>query len=133
MIIRKLKDIIKTENHKQTEAWDSARLLLAKDGMGFGFHITTMYANTETEIEYKHHLECAFCISGEAELIDVKSKTKHLITPGSLYALNEHDRHIVRCKKDFVIACVFAPGLIGNETHDAAGSYPKAHEGTKSC
>lgn len=36
MIIRKLKDIIKTENHKQTEAWDSARLLLAKDGMGFG-------------------------------------------------------------------------------------------------
>ncbi|MNB71411.1 L-ectoine synthase [compost metagenome] len=126
MIVKKLSDVAETENHIKADTWDSVRMLLAKDGMGFGFHITTMYASTETKMQYLNHLECVYCISGEAEIEDLKSGTKHLIKSGSMYALNEHDHHVVRCKTDLVIACVFSPGLMGNETHDASGAYPKA-------
>lgn len=124
MLVRKLDDVRNTDSHKKAETWDSVRMLLAKDGMGFGFHITTMYADTETKMQYLNHLECVYCIAGEAEIEDVKTGARHVITAGSMYALNEHDSHVVRCKTDFVIACVFNPGLIGNETHDASGAYP---------
>ena len=124
MILRKLNDVKGTEHHKQTDSWDSTRMLLAKDGMGFGFNITTMYANTETKIHYLNHLECVYCISGEAEIVDLELGITHAIETGSMYALNNHDQHIARCKTDLVIACVFLPGLSGNEIHDTSGSYP---------
>ncbi|QDQ83390.1 ectoine synthase [Paraburkholderia megapolitana] len=124
MIVRNIKDTIGTERHKKEKTWDSVRLLLRKDGMGFGFHITTMYAGTTTEMQYRHHLECVYCISGSAQIKNVATQEIFPVEPGMMYALNQHDHHIVTCETDIVIACTFSPALNGDETHGPDGAYP---------
>ena len=57
MIVRTLKDAENSERRVVSENWESTRMLLKEDNMGFSFHITTIYANTETHIGYKNHLE----------------------------------------------------------------------------
>ena len=46
------------------------------------------------------------------------------IGPRSIYALDKHDKHILRAKTDMRLICVFHPALTGEEVHDADGSYP---------
>ncbi len=36
--------------------WDSVRLLLKDDNMGFSFHITTIYAGADFQMHYQNHL-----------------------------------------------------------------------------
>ena len=44
--------------------WESVRLLLKDDNMGFSFHITTIYAGADFQMHYQNHLESVYCISG---------------------------------------------------------------------
>jgi len=102
-------------------------LLLNGDRMGFSFHITTIYAGSETPIWYKNHLEAVYCMAGEGEvevLADGERSRTYVIRPGTLYALNAHDRHKLRATSDLTLACVFNPALHGKEVHDASGAYP---------
>jgi L-ectoine synthase len=124
MIVRKLTDIIGTDRDVDDGNWVSRRLLLRKDGMGFSMHETILRAGTETYMWYKHHLEAVYCIDGEGELEDLASGTIHRLAPGTLYALNEHDKHIVRAKTDLRTVCVFYPPVTGQEVHDEEGVYP---------
>ena len=48
MIVRNLDDARQTPRRVVTSNWESTRLLLKSDRMGFSFHITTIYAGTET-------------------------------------------------------------------------------------
>jgi len=57
MIVRDLNEAEKTDRRVVAENWESTRLVLKNDGMGFSFHITTIYAGTETHIWYQNHLE----------------------------------------------------------------------------
>jgi L-ectoine synthase len=123
MFVRKLGDARDTPRQIRTANWDSVRLLLANDGMGFSFHITTLYAGTETHMWYKHHFEAVYCISGRAEIEDKATGERHTVEPGTLYVLNENDKHVLRVEEDFVCACVFNPPLKGSEVHDADGAY----------
>ena len=41
---------------------------------------------------------------------------------GTLYAMNEHDRHRIRAKTPMGIVGTFFPALTGDEVHDADGS-----------
>ena len=68
MIVRDLAKEILTDRRVDSEGWSSVRLLLKDDGMGFSFHITTIYAGTETHIWYKNHLESVYCMSGNGEI-----------------------------------------------------------------
>lgn len=123
MFIRKLSQAQGTPRQIKTDNWNSVRLLLENDNMGFSFHITTLYAGTETHMWYKNHLESVYCISGRAEIEDKATGEKHVIEPGTMYALNEHDKHCLRVQEDFVCACVFNPPLKGTEVHDKEGTY----------
>ena len=124
MIVRKLEDIVGTDADVGTENFNSRRFLLRKDGMGFSLHDTVLYAGTETLIWYKHHLEAVYCIEGEAEIIEQPDGPTHHITPGTMYALDGHEKHILRAIKDFRVICVFNPALTGKELHDEEGTYP---------
>ena len=124
MIVRKLTDIIGTERDVDDGNWVSRRLLLRKDGMGFSMHETILRAGTETYMWYKHHLEAVYCIEGEGEVEDLATGTIHRLQPGTLYALNEHDKHIVRARTDIRTVCVFYPPVTGQEVHDEEGVYP---------
>jgi Ectoine synthase. len=128
MIVRTLSEIIGTVRDVRAENgnWVSRRLLLKDDGMGFSFHETTIFAGTETPIWYKHHLEAVYCVGGEGEIEDLATGITHPIRDGTLYALNQHDRHKLRAFSDLRLVCVFNPPLSGREVHDRDGAYPPA-------
>lgn len=128
MIVRQLQEAAGTARRIVTESWESTRLLLKNDGMGFSFHITIMYAGTETRMCYRNHLESVYCLSGDGEIEDLASGTRHRIGPGTIYALDKHDDHVVRPRTDLIFACVFNPPLNGKEVHDASGAYPLTAE-----
>lgn len=126
MIVRTLKDVEQTEHRVVSKTWESSRMLLRKDGVGFSFHITTMYPGTETEMWYKNHFESVYCIEGEGELEDLEDGKKYKIEPGTLYVLDKHERHILRVHSKLVFACVFNPPCSGQEHHDDEGAYTLA-------
>jgi L-ectoine synthase len=92
--------------------------------MGFSFHITTLYAGTETRMHYKNHLESVYCMEGEAEIETLADGKKYEIKPGTIYILDQHDEHILRVHKEVKMACVFNPPVTGQEVHDESGAYP---------
>ncbi|MCE9650975.1 MAG: ectoine synthase [Parvibaculum sp.] len=124
MLIRKLSDTRASDRNIVTDGWESARLLLKDEGMGFSFHITTMYAGKELHMHYKNHLEAVFVLQGEGTIEDLGTGEIHELKPGTLYALNAHDKHIVRPKTDIVTVCAFNPPVTGREVHDETGAYP---------
>lgn len=103
--------------------WDSTRLLLKDDNMGFSFHITTIYRGADFRMHYQNHLEAVYCISGRGEVVTLADDTTHTIEPGTLYVLDQHDAHILRAFEEMVLACVFNPPLNGREVHNAEGAY----------
>lgn len=126
MIVKNLyDDVIGTDADVDDAQWRSRRLLLAKDGMGFSMHDTLIKKDGELHLWYKNHLEAVYCIDGEGEIEDLGTGIVHPIREGTLYALNEHDRHILRANKGTEIrtVCVFNPPVTGRETHDEDGSY----------
>lgn len=126
MIIRHLEEVRAGDRNVKSDGWVSARLLLADDDMGFSFHITKLYAGGELEMHYKHHLEAVMVLKGTGTIEDLATGETHELKPGVLYALDNHDRHVVRPRTDILAACVFNPPLTGREVHDETGAYPAA-------
>jgi len=124
VIIRTLDEVEGSDRDVAGEGWRSRRLLLRRDGLGFSLHDTTVAAGTELTLQYLHHLEACYCLEGEAEITDLASGERHAIGPGTVYALEQHDRHTLRVRSDLRLVCVFNPALTGGETHDPDGSFP---------
>ncbi|MCM2331519.1 MAG: ectoine synthase [Pseudomonas sagittaria] len=124
MIVRTLAECEQSERKIVTETWDSTRMLLKDDNMGFSFHITTIYADSETHIHYQNHLESVYCISGEGEIETLADGKVYPISPGTLYILDRHDEHLLRGFSEMKMACVFNPPLNGKEVHNEDGVYP---------
>ncbi|WP_444930980.1 ectoine synthase [Microbulbifer sp. SSSA002] len=103
--------------------WESTRLLLKDDGMGFSFHITTIYRGADFQMHYQNHLEAVYCIAGKGEVEVSDSGKKYSIEPGTIYVLDKHDRHTLRAFEEMTMACVFNPPLNGKEVHNAEGAY----------
>lgn len=123
MIVRKLADAEQSPRRVEGPGWDSTRLLLAADQMGFSFHITTIFEGAALELHYTNHLESVYCISGEGSIEDLASGEVYAITPGTIYALDRHDKHVLRATREMKMACVFNPPLHGAEVHDESGAY----------
>ncbi len=125
MIVRDFKDIIKNDPQRVVSdaKWSSVRMLLAQDGMGFSFHVTSLEAGSEHEFEYKNHFESVYCMQGSGSITDLATGETHPIRPGVMYALDKHDRHILKADEELVMACCFNPPVTGTEVHQADGSY----------
>jgi L-ectoine synthase len=123
MIVRNLEDAENSDRRVVSKGWDSTRLLLKNDGMGFSFHITTIYEGANLEMHYQNHLESVYCISGEGEIEDLADGKVYPIKAGTIYALDQHDKHILRAFREMKMACVFNPPLHGKEVHNAEGAY----------
>lgn len=125
MIVRTLEQARNTDRRVRAENgnWESVRLSLKDDGMGFSFHITTIFAGTETHIWYQNHLETVYCMSGEGEVEALSDGRVHQIRPGTVYILDKNDEHLLRARTDMQMACVFNPPLQGKEVHDENGVY----------
>lgn len=68
MIVTALKDILGTNRDVSGPGWNSRRLLLASDGMGFSLTDTIIKKGSELELEYSHHLEACYCIEGRGQI-----------------------------------------------------------------
>jgi len=125
MIVRNLSDANQTRRRIESPDgnWESTRLLLKDDKMGFSFHITTIYKGADFQMHYQNHLESVYCISGEGEVETLDDGKKHAIAPGSIYILDKHDKHTLRAFTEMKMACVFNPPLNGKEVHNAEGAY----------
>ena len=124
MIVRRLGDIEGGERDVVAPTFRSRRLLLAEDGMGFSFHDTVLHAGSETLIWYKNHLEAVYCMGGRGELVELPDGPVHAIEPGTFYALDGHEKHLLRAIEELRMMCVFSPALTGREVHDEEGTYP---------
>lgn len=124
MIVKRLEDLIGTEEEVEAENWISRRLLLKKDNMGFSLHDTIIKAGTETFIWYKNHLEAVYCIEGSGEIELVENGKVYPIQKGTMYALDGNEKHYLRANEDMRMVCVFNPPVTGREVHDKDGVYP---------
>jgi len=124
MFVKTLAGILNTEAHVIGEQFESRRFLTAGDGLGYSFHDTLVKMGTTQVMEYKNHIEVNYCIAGEGEVEDVATGRVWPLIPGTMYVLDNHDRHIVRAtKSDVRTVCIFTPALTGREIHDEDGSY----------
>ncbi|WP_171211295.1 ectoine synthase [Ruegeria sp. HKCCA5426] len=130
MIVTALADILETDRDVSGPGWSSRRLLLASDGLGFSLTDTIIKKGAVLELEYKHHFEACYCIEGKGQIKAFDDDTWHTLEPFTLYALDLHDRHVVRATDtDLRLVCVFNPPLSGREVHRKDGSYaPLDHD-----
>jgi len=126
MIVRNLVELAGTERDVRGEGWRSRRLLRRDDGVKFSLHLTEIDAGTELELEYANHFEANYCIAGSGEVIEVAGGKAHQLDPGTMYTLDQHDRHILRVASPMTLLCVFWPALVVNESHHAKSGYPSA-------
>lgn len=126
MIVRTLDEVLGTPHDVTTQAWNSRRLLLAKHGMGFSLHDTLIHPGFDLELWYQNHLEAVYCIEGEGEVHVLPDGPTYAIRPGTVYALDQHDRHVLRATTQMRMICVFNPPVTGDEVHDENGAYPAA-------
>ena len=127
MIVRDLETILGTDRDVVSTTWTSRRLLLADDGMGFSLHDTIIDAGTETRMWYRNHFEAVYCIEGEGTVEDLATGEVHEIAAGTMYGLDQHDRHVLRARTRMRMICAFNPPCTGAEVHDEDGAYPLLH------
>jgi L-ectoine synthase len=126
VIVRNVSQVEGTRADAHGDGWRSLRMLTRADGLGFTITHTIVEAGMRAELQYRHHLEACLCLEGELEIEDLATGDRHVVGPGTVYALDAHDRHRVHALADTTLVCVFAPALTGDETHDETGGYPAA-------
>ena len=124
MIVRRLAEVHGSPRHVSAPNWESHRLLVAEDGLGYSLHQTVIRAGTQTEMHYRNHIESVYCVAGSGALTDLANGEVHRISPGTVYVLDQHDPHVLQATTDMHMVCVFAPACAGDERHDEHGSYP---------
>jgi L-ectoine synthase len=124
MKVIRIQDLVGTEREVKSPAgWTSVRFLLKQDGMGFSFHETTFPAGLQFDMWYKHHVEAVYCYKGRGVLTNRDTGETFDIEPGTLYALDKHDRHTLKAIEELKLVCAFNPPVTGREIHDPDGAY----------
>ncbi|WP_268741923.1 ectoine synthase [Methylohalobius crimeensis] len=91
--------------------------------MGFSMHEIIIQVGAGLHLWYKHRLEAVYCVSGNGSIEDLETGEVHPIREGVLYAVNHHERHILRGgSRNMRLICVFTPPLTGREPQEE-GSY----------
>ncbi len=126
MIVRTTDEISGTDRDVTSEdgSWTSKRIILGGDGVGFSFHETVIQPGTVNEFHYANHVEAVWLVEGEGTLTNRETGETHPLAPGTMYLLNNHDRHTVEPRTLMRMLCVFNPPVTGREVHDENGVYP---------
>ncbi|WP_062988099.1 ectoine synthase [Nocardia anaemiae] len=124
MIVRSLEEITGTEREVKGPRWNSRRLVLAKEKVGFSLHDTVVDAGAEIKMWYADHIEAVYVIEGRGELVDDETGERHCLEPGVMYLVDAHQHHTLRAHTRFRAVCVFNPPLTGREVHDENGAFP---------
>lgn len=118
-----IKSIENTDRHVKGEGFESLRVLLRSDNMGFGIHKTIIPKGGPYHWHYKNHLEACYCIKGKGELTNLETGEKFTIDVDTTYVLDNNDDHTFEALEDVVLISVFNPPVTGKEVHTEDGSY----------
>ena len=114
MIVRTVEDLKTHGSYREKPGvWSSARYLLRRDGMGLTLTETTVAAGSSQTMQYKNHVEANLIIEGEGDVTDLATGRVHRLKPGTMYALDRHDRHRIDATTDMRLVCVFSSGAGG--------------------
>ena len=93
MIVKTLEDVVGTKGDAHGNKWHSLRLLHKEDGMGVTLTDSILEEGFEMVLWQKNHYEACYCLEGEGTVEELDNGTIHEIKAGTLYAMNNHDRH----------------------------------------
>jgi L-ectoine synthase len=116
VLIRSLDDIEGTAHHVWWGNGSSKRLLTSADNLGYSLTETTVAPGTESLLRYDNHVEACLCVSGSGWVVDAEGVCTD-IKPGTMYAPDKGEEHLLRSAEGMTLICVFAPALRGDETH----------------
>ncbi len=115
MLYKTLDQVEKSDMNVDCGNGFSRRFLTQRDGMGFTLTDTLIRAGSVTSMQYDRHLEACYCIEG---IGTVETTTEcYDLHPGAMYALDQHDKHVLSAHTDLRLICVFNPPLNGQESH----------------
>jgi L-ectoine synthase len=125
MIVKQLETmhLFEAERCVEGKGFESIRFILEKDNMGFSLHKTIIPKGGPYHWHYTKHKEACYCIKGEGELVDLSTGNKYIITPDTIYILDNHDNHTFEAFEDIELISVFNPPVKGDEVHKEDGSY----------
>lgn len=123
MKIIRIRELEDTDRQVAFTGGVSFRAVIEKDNMGFAMCKTVVPKGGPWHWHYVNHLEACYCIKGRAELTNLTTGIKHLITPDVVYVLDQHDDHTLEALEDTILISVFNPPLKGNEKHNEDGTY----------
>ncbi|MFJ3892227.1 MULTISPECIES: ectoine synthase [unclassified Streptomyces] len=128
MLVRSIEDVEGTELDVDWGNGRSYRLVVASDGVGYTVCHTVVRAGTTSFLQYRNHLESCYCIAGTG-LIEDNTGAAHVLRPGVIYVLNNHEPHYLRADEtgDLVLLSVFNPPLVGPEKHDLNESHASSY------
>jgi L-ectoine synthase len=122
MLIKRKSDLLGTNRHVKNHAYETARFLLEPDGAGVTLTDILLEPGIKETYGYKDHLEIAYCVSGKAELQDLKTLETHLIEPGVMWLAKPGETFTFVASESTRLICVFNPAFKGEETGFAPSS-----------
>ncbi|MDN5746518.1 MAG: ectoine synthase, partial [Nocardioidaceae bacterium] len=93
MIVRSTAEITDTDRHIKGNNgnWESKRIVLADDRVGFSFHETTIAAGTTNDFHYANHIEAVWLTRGKGTLRDLTNDKEYPLAAGSMYLLDGNE------------------------------------------
>ncbi len=92
------------------------RLLLAEDPSPVSVTDIVLEPGIQDTYGYADRTEIAYCISGEAIVVDLERGVEQRIRPGSLWIAPPGSRFSFEASEPTRLICVFDPPLQGDET-----------------
>ena len=120
MIVRRKADLAGTPGEMLGPDDAHWRFLHDTDGLGFTVVEAVLEAGRDVVLCYRDHLEANYLIEGEATLEDLETGAVHELGPGTLYALDRHERHRFRARTRVRLISVFRPALAEGERPNKA-------------
>ena len=116
MLVKRKQDLIGTDRHVKTHAYETVRFLLAPDRAGLTMTDITLEPGIEEMYGYEDHIEVAYCLEGHAILTDLTNGSVHEIVPGTFWAATNHEKFRFVASVKTRLICTFTSPFAGSET-----------------